>query len=227
MHCRVRRFGVGRRWGDPVSCRDGRCGDRGERHGRLVEATTAAHLRARTVSEDYTRTMLTASEGFTRPGPVALVVAGYGVAFYCLSLVLRSIPVGVAYAVWSGLGIVLITLAAWWFYGQRIDTAGQETVIPAIEGRARNTEFLQRAPRRQMRLLDSDSSAFELGAVLTRMLPRSESETARRVRQVGEFDAAATADARARTAEAGQSAESLDVQHRHRGSPGARGGRRL
>jgi len=69
-------------------------------------------------------TALKASDGFTRPGPVALMVAGYGVAFYCLSLVLRSIPVGVAYAVWSGLGIVLITLAAWWFYGQRIDTAG-------------------------------------------------------------------------------------------------------
>lgn len=41
-----------------------------------------------------------------------------------LSLVLKTIPVGITYAVWSGLGIVLITLAAWWLYGQTIDTAG-------------------------------------------------------------------------------------------------------
>jgi len=69
-------------------------------------------------------TALKASEGFTRLWPSAIVVVGYGVAFYCLSLVLRSIPVGITYAVWSGLGIVLITLAAWWLYGQRIDAAG-------------------------------------------------------------------------------------------------------
>lgn len=67
---------------------------------------------------------LKASEGFTRLWPSALVVAGYAVAFYCLSLVLRTIPVGVAYAVWSGLGIVLITLVAWVVYGQAIDLAG-------------------------------------------------------------------------------------------------------
>ena len=53
-----------------------------------------------------------------------MVVLGYGVAFYCLSLVLKSIPVGITYAVWSGLGIVLITLSARWLYGQTIDTAG-------------------------------------------------------------------------------------------------------
>lgn len=67
---------------------------------------------------------LKASEGFTRLWPSALVVAGYAVAFYCLSLVLRTIPVGVAYAIWSGLGIVLITLVAYVLYGQKIDLAG-------------------------------------------------------------------------------------------------------
>lgn len=67
---------------------------------------------------------LKASEGFTRLWPSVLVVLGYGAAFYCLSLVLRTIPVGVAYAIWSGLGIVLITLVAYVLYGQKIDLAG-------------------------------------------------------------------------------------------------------
>ena len=70
---------------------------------------------------------LKASEGFSRPWPAVVVVLGYAVAFYCLSLVLRSIPVGVAYAIWSGLGIVLITLVAWVVYGQTID-------LPALLG---------------------------------------------------------------------------------------------
>lgn len=76
------------------------------------------------VAEVVGTSALKASEGFTRPVPSALVIAGYAVAFYCLSLVLRTIPVGVAYAVWSGLGIVLITLVAWVVYGQAIDLAG-------------------------------------------------------------------------------------------------------
>jgi len=67
---------------------------------------------------------LKASEGFSRLWPSVIVVVGYAVAFYCLSLVLKTIPVGIAYAVWSGLGIVLITLAAWALYGQTIDLAG-------------------------------------------------------------------------------------------------------
>ena len=53
---------------------------------------------------------LKASEGFTRLGPTLIVTAGYGVAFYCLSLVLRTVPVGIAYAIWAGVGIVLIAL---------------------------------------------------------------------------------------------------------------------
>jgi multidrug transporter EmrE-like cation transporter len=76
------------------------------------------------VAEVIGTSALKASEGFTRPWPSLLVVAGYAVAFYCLSLVLENIPVGVAYAIWSGLGIVLITIAAFVMYGQRIDLAG-------------------------------------------------------------------------------------------------------
>ena len=76
------------------------------------------------VAEVIGTTALTASDGFTRLWPSAVVVVGYGVSFYCLSLVLRSIPVGITYAVWSGLGIVLISLVAFAVYGQRIDLAG-------------------------------------------------------------------------------------------------------
>lgn len=66
---------------------------------------------------------LKASDGFTRLWPSLLVVIGYGVAFYGLSMVLRTIPMGVAYAIWSGLGIVLITVIGLVVYGQKIDAA--------------------------------------------------------------------------------------------------------
>lgn len=73
------------------------------------------------VAEVIATSALKASEGFTRPLPSLLVVAGYGVAFWCLSLTLRSIPMGVVYAVWSGAGIVLISLAGWLLYRQALD----------------------------------------------------------------------------------------------------------
>ena len=56
--------------------------------------------------------------------PSAVVIIGYGIAFYFLSLVLKSIPVGVAYAVWSGLGVVIITAIAWLLHGQKLDAWG-------------------------------------------------------------------------------------------------------
>ena len=64
---------------------------------------------------------LKSSHGFTRLVPSVVVVAGYGVAFYFLSLALKSIPVGIAYAVWAGLGIVLVAGIAWVFHGQKLD----------------------------------------------------------------------------------------------------------
>ncbi|WP_293174684.1 multidrug efflux SMR transporter [Oceanithermus sp.] len=66
---------------------------------------------------------LKAAEGFTRPLPSLIVALGYGAAFYFMSLTLKAIPLGVTYAVWSGVGIVLITLAGWWLYGQVPDLA--------------------------------------------------------------------------------------------------------
>ncbi|HIF0123431.1 TPA: DMT family transporter [Escherichia coli] len=64
------------------------------------------------------------TEGFTKLAPSAVVIIGYGIAFCFLSLVLKSIPVGVAYAVWSGLGVVIITAIAWLLHGQKLDAWG-------------------------------------------------------------------------------------------------------
>lgn len=64
------------------------------------------------------------SEGFTKWLPSTLVVVGYAAAFYFLSLTLKTIPVGVAYAVWSGLGIVAISIVAWFAFGQKPDLWG-------------------------------------------------------------------------------------------------------
>jgi small multidrug resistance pump len=76
------------------------------------------------IAEVIATTSLKASENFTRPGPTALVAVGYAIAFYFLSLTLKSLPIGIAYAVWSGVGIALITLIAWKLYGQTLDGAG-------------------------------------------------------------------------------------------------------
>lgn len=73
------------------------------------------------VSEVVATSALKSSEGFTRLVPSLLVAVGYGLAFYFLSLALKSIPLGVAYAVWAGLGIVLVALAAWVVFGQKLD----------------------------------------------------------------------------------------------------------
>lgn len=75
------------------------------------------------VSETVATSALKSSEGFSRLWPSVLVVAGYSAAFYFLSLTLRTIPVGIAYAIWSGIGVVLIALAGWLIHGQRLDAA--------------------------------------------------------------------------------------------------------
>jgi small multidrug resistance pump len=66
---------------------------------------------------------LKAAAGFTRPLPSVLVVLGYGIAFYCLSLSLKVVPVGVAYAIWSGVGTALIAVIGWLWLGQTLDLA--------------------------------------------------------------------------------------------------------
>lgn len=64
---------------------------------------------------------LRASQSFTRLGPSLIVIIGYALAFYCLSLTLKYIPVGIAYAIWSGAGIVLIAAFGYAMFNERLD----------------------------------------------------------------------------------------------------------
>jgi len=80
-----------------------------------------AELMIAIMTEVAATTALKASAGFSKPGPSVIVIVGYGLSFYFLSLALQTISVGVAYAVWSGIGVTLITLAAWLVYDQRLD----------------------------------------------------------------------------------------------------------
>ena len=75
------------------------------------------------VSEVVATSALKSSEGFSRLLPSAVVVVGYLLAFYFLSLTLKAIPIGIAYAIWAGVGIVLIALVGWLLYGQKLDLA--------------------------------------------------------------------------------------------------------
>ncbi|MEQ4618706.1 MAG: SMR family transporter [Corticimicrobacter sp.] len=79
------------------------------------------------LAEIIATSALKASDGFTRAVPSVVTVIGYGVAFYFLSLTLRTIPVGIAYALWSGIGIVLIALIGHFVFHQRLD-------LPALLG---------------------------------------------------------------------------------------------
>ncbi len=88
---------------------------------------TFVYLILAIVAEGIATSALKASVGFTRPLPSLLVVGGYGVAFYLLSLVLRTLPVGITYAIWAGLGIVLVTLVGIVVFGEKPD-------LPAVFG---------------------------------------------------------------------------------------------
>lgn len=86
------------------------------------------------LAEIVATSALKASESFTQLWPSVLTVAGYAVAFYFLSLVLRSIPVGIAYAIWSGVGIVLVTLVAAVLYDQKPDAAAVAGMALIVAG---------------------------------------------------------------------------------------------
>lgn len=79
------------------------------------------------IAEVIATSSLKAAEGFTKAVPSTLVVVGYALAFYFLMLSLREIPLGVAYAIWSGVGIVLVAFVGYFFYRQSLD-------LPAIIG---------------------------------------------------------------------------------------------
>ena len=76
------------------------------------------------IAEVIATSALKSSEGFSKPIASVIVVLGYIIAFYCLSLTLKTIPVGIAYAIWSGVGIVLVTIIAWIVFDQKLDVWG-------------------------------------------------------------------------------------------------------
>lgn len=81
------------------------------------------------IAEVVATSALKSADGFSKLTPSLIVIVGYAVAFYYLSATLRFLPVGIVYAIWSGAGVVLISLAGWLIYGQKLD-------IPAIIGLA-------------------------------------------------------------------------------------------
>ena len=86
-------------------------------------------------SEVIGTSALQASEGFSRPRPSAIVIAGFAVAFYFIAATLKHMPVGVAYAIWSGVGIVLISLIGWRWFDQPLDApalAGMGLIIAGV-----------------------------------------------------------------------------------------------
>ncbi len=86
------------------------------------------------LAEVMATSMLKLTDGFTRLVPSLVVIAGYAVAFYFLALTLRTIAVGVAYAIWAGLGIALIAVIGWLVLGQRLDAAGAAGIALIIAG---------------------------------------------------------------------------------------------
>ena len=79
------------------------------------------------LAEMVATSALKASKEFTKLVPSVIVLAGYGLAFYFMTLVLRTIPIGITYAIWSGVGIVLIAIVGAIFYKETPD-------LPAIVG---------------------------------------------------------------------------------------------
>ena len=75
------------------------------------------------VCEVIATSFLKSAEGFTRLWPSLITASGYALAFFFLSLTLRTVPTGVAYAIWSGAGIVLVSAIAWFWQGQTLDAA--------------------------------------------------------------------------------------------------------
>lgn len=81
------------------------------------------------LAETIGTTALTASQQFTRFWPAVITIIAYAASFYMLALVLKYMPVGIVYAIWSGLGIVLIAIIGYIVFGQRLD-------LPAVLGLA-------------------------------------------------------------------------------------------
>ena len=86
------------------------------------------------VAEVVATTALKSTEGFTRLWPSVLVVVGYGAAFYFMTVSLRVLPVGIMYAIWAGLGIVLVAILGWVVYRQALDAAAIGGIALIVAG---------------------------------------------------------------------------------------------
>ena len=72
------------------------------------------------IAEVFARLALKASDGFTKIYPVSIVIIGYSIAFVALVKVFRVLPVAIIYAIWSGMGITLVAVASWFFFGEKL-----------------------------------------------------------------------------------------------------------
>ena len=95
---------------------------------------TYLYLAIAIISEVIATSLFKLSGGFSKPMPSLVTAVGYAVSLYYLSLALRGIPTGIAYAIWSGVGIVLISTVAWLFQGQRLDAAALGGLALIIAG---------------------------------------------------------------------------------------------
>lgn len=86
------------------------------------------------LAETVGTTALQASQQFTRIGPSVLVVVSYAISFYLLGMTLKYMPVGIVYALWSGLGIVLIALIGLVVFGQKLDLAAMLGLAMIVAG---------------------------------------------------------------------------------------------
>jgi len=95
---------------------------------------TYLYLAVAIVAEVIATSFLKSCEGFTRLWPSVVVLVGYAFAFFFLSLTLRSLSVGIVYAIWSGAGIVLVSIIAWIFLGQKLDAPAIAGIVLIITG---------------------------------------------------------------------------------------------
>ncbi len=105
---------------------------RGPKHAAKARRGYYLYLALAILAEVIATTFMKWSDGFTRLGPSLVTVTGYLIAFFFLSLTLKTIPTGIVYAIWSGVGIVLIALLAWALQGQKLD-AGAVAGMPSAD----------------------------------------------------------------------------------------------
>jgi small multidrug resistance pump len=86
------------------------------------------------VAETIGTSALSQAAGFTRLVPTAIVLVSFATSFYLMSLALQTIPVGIAYAIWAGIGIILITIIGWLFLNQTLDLAAYAGIALILAG---------------------------------------------------------------------------------------------